>query len=103
MLAILLGLLYAPVRFFFEFLRLNETDPRYVGMTFAQWASIAAFAGALYAFVFVLRRGKPATRAEDLPAKAIGGRRDLGPRLSAKDLKDLDKPTKSEKPAKKKK
>ena len=94
MLAILLGLLYAPVRFFFEFLRLNETDPRYAGMTFAQWASIIAFGAAAYAFVHVLKRGKPAPRAEDLPPKAIGGRRGGGPRLTAKDLKDLDKPTK---------
>lgn len=103
MLAILLGLVYAPVRFFLEFLRLNETDPRYAGMTFAQWASIVAFGAAAYAFVYVLKHGKPAPRAEDLPPKAVGGRRDGGPRLSAKDLKDLDKPTRSEKPAKKNK
>jgi phosphatidylglycerol:prolipoprotein diacylglycerol transferase len=96
LLAILLGLLYAPVRFFFEFLRLNETDPRYAGLTFAQWASLLAFAAAGWAFVHVLRHGKPATRAEDLAPKQIGGRRDGGPRLTAKDLKDLDRPTKPE-------
>ena len=98
MLAILLGLFYAPVRFFFEFLRLNETDPRYAGMTFAQWASIVAFGAAAYALVYVLKNGKPAPRAEDLPPKAIGGRRDAGPRLTAKDLKELDKPAESTKP-----
>jgi len=91
MLAVLLGLLYAPVRFFLEFLRLNETDPRYAGLTFAQWMSILAFAAASYAFVHVLRKGKPATRAEDLPAKAIGGRRDGGPRLTAKDIREIEK------------
>lgn len=91
MLAILLGLFYAPVRFFLEFLRLNETDPRYAGMTFAQWASIAAFGAAAWAFVYVLRHGKPATPAADLPPKQVGGRRDAGPRLTAKDLKELDK------------
>lgn len=33
---------YAPVRFFLEFLRVNpEADPRYVGLTFAQWVSMA--------------------------------------------------------------
>jgi hypothetical protein len=39
----------------------------------------------------VLRKGKPATRAEDLPAKAIGGRRDGGPRLTAKDIREIEK------------
>ena len=101
MLAVLLGLFYAPVRFFMEFLRLNETDPRYLGMTFAQWASILAFGGAAWALVYILRQGKPATRAEDLPPKAVGGRRDLGPRLTAKDLKDLEKKPAPEKKKKK--
>lgn len=103
LLAVLLGLFYAPVRFFMEFLRLNETDPRYLGMTFAQWASIVAFGAAAWGFVHILRHGKPATRAEDLPPKAVGGRRDLGPRLTAKDLKELEKkPAPEKKPPEKK-
>ena len=41
LIAVLTGMLYAPVRFFLDFLRPEETDPRYLGLTFAQWASIA--------------------------------------------------------------
>ena len=33
---------YAPVRFFLDYLRINpDADPRYLTLTFAQWASIA--------------------------------------------------------------
>jgi phosphatidylglycerol---prolipoprotein diacylglyceryl transferase len=39
-----LALAYSVPRFLFEFLRLEQTDPRYAGLTFAQWACIAAFA-----------------------------------------------------------
>jgi hypothetical protein len=54
------GLLYAPVRFFLDFLRPEESDPRYGGLTFAQWASILFFAAAGYAAFRVLQSGKPA-------------------------------------------
>lgn len=91
LLAILTGALYAPVRFFLEYMRPNETDPRYVGLTFAQWSSILAFAVAIYALVRVLRHGKPAPLAEELGPKEVGGRRTVGPRLSGKDLKELEK------------
>lgn len=30
------------MRFFLEFLRLDTSDPRYGGLTFAQWCSLAA-------------------------------------------------------------
>ncbi|MBI2897702.1 MAG: prolipoprotein diacylglyceryl transferase [Deltaproteobacteria bacterium] len=43
----LLALLYAPVRFGLDFLRatgLGHSDPRYAGLTPAQWLSIATFA-----------------------------------------------------------
>lgn len=98
--AVLVGLLYAPVRFFLDFLRLNETDPRYLGLTFAQWASIGFFAAAAYFAVWLLRNGKPAPRAEELGPKQIGGRRDLGPRLTKKDLAEVEK-AKPAKPSKK--
>jgi phosphatidylglycerol:prolipoprotein diacylglycerol transferase len=69
-LAALVGVLYAPVRFFLDYLRLNSTDPRYASLTFAQWASIVAFAVALYVTVQVLRNGKPAPTTDDpLPVK----------------------------------
>ncbi len=44
-------LLYVPVRFFLDFLRLG--DARYGGLTFAQYAGIAGFAAAAF---FLLRR-----------------------------------------------
>lgn len=55
----LVGILYAPVRFFLDFLRPAETDPRYVGLTFAQWSSILAIGVAVYAAFRVLQNGKP--------------------------------------------
>jgi phosphatidylglycerol:prolipoprotein diacylglycerol transferase len=56
----LTGVLYAPVRFFLDFLRPDETDPRYAGLTFAQWASIVAFGAAVYVAFRVIKNGKPA-------------------------------------------
>jgi hypothetical protein len=52
--------LYAPVRFFLDYLRPEDTDPRYLGMTFAQWASILAFVVAVWAARRVLKNGEPA-------------------------------------------
>ena len=60
LLIVLTGLLYAPVRFGLDFLRPEETDPRYFGLTFAQWASIVAFGVAAYVAARVLRHGQPA-------------------------------------------
>ena len=60
LITVLTGVFYAPVRFFLDFLRPEETDPRYLGLTFAQWISIVAFAGAAAFAMRVLRGGKPA-------------------------------------------
>lgn len=38
-----LAVAYSVPRFLFEFLRPDVTDPRYAGLTFAQWASIGVF------------------------------------------------------------
>jgi len=57
---VLTGLLYAPVRFFLDFLRPADTDPPLWGLTFAQWSSILAFAVALYAGRRILQTGAPA-------------------------------------------
>jgi hypothetical protein len=57
---VLTGVLYAPVRFFLDFLRPEDTDPRYFGLTFAQWSSLLAFALALYVARRILQSGKPA-------------------------------------------
>jgi len=57
---VLTGVLYAPVRFFLDFLRPEDTDPRYVGLTFAQWSSILAFGVAVYAASRILKTGAAA-------------------------------------------
>lgn len=58
--AVLTGILYAPVRFFLDYLRPENSDPRHLGLTFAQWASILAFGVSVYVAARVLRNGKPA-------------------------------------------
>jgi phosphatidylglycerol---prolipoprotein diacylglyceryl transferase len=60
LIAVAAGLLYSPVRFLLDFLRPEETDPRHFGLTFAQWAAIAAFGIAAYAAAHVLKNGKAA-------------------------------------------
>jgi phosphatidylglycerol:prolipoprotein diacylglycerol transferase len=57
---VLTGVLYAPVRFFLDFLRPEDTDPRYLGLTFAQWSSILVFGVAVYAASRILKTGVPA-------------------------------------------
>jgi hypothetical protein len=59
-LTVLTGVLYAPVRFFLDFLRPEDTDPRYLGLTFAQWSSFLAFGLALYVARRILQTGAPA-------------------------------------------
>ena len=71
--AVLVGLFYAPVRFFLEYWRLNASDPRYFGFTFAQWCSIVAFVAAGYVAMVLWKRGKPALLAADLGGRP-GGR-----------------------------
>jgi len=90
LLAALTGLLYAPVRFILEFNRLNETDPRYLGFTFAQWMSIVAFVAGAVAVAKLLRDGKVRPLASELGPKQIGGRRGLGPRITRKHLSEIE-------------
>jgi hypothetical protein len=59
-LVVLTGVLYAPVRFFLEYLRPVETDARHMGLTFAQWCSIAAFGVSVYAASRIMKNGKAA-------------------------------------------
>ena len=53
-------MLYAVPRFFFEYLRWEETDPRYAGLTPAQWFSIAAFTAGATLVYRAYKKGKPA-------------------------------------------
>ncbi len=64
-LAALTGVLYAPVRFFLDYLRLDSTDPRYATLTFAQWSSIVALVVAVYVAIKVLRTGSAAPTTDD--------------------------------------
>ncbi len=89
LLAVLTVLLYAPARFFFEFLRLNESDPRYVGLTFAQWASLAALTVGAVAVATLIKRGKVAPMLAEL-GDAIGGRLDGKPKITRKHLAELE-------------
>ena len=57
---VLTGLLYAPVRFFLDYLRPETSDPRYLSLTFAQWSSVLAFGAAAYVAWKLLKNGKPA-------------------------------------------
>ena len=54
---VLTGLLYAPVRFFLDYLRPETSDPRYLGLTFAQWSSVLAFGAAAYVASKLLKNG----------------------------------------------
>lgn len=72
-LAVVTGLLYAPVRFVLEFWRLNQSDQRYVGLTFAQWCSIAAFGAAAFIAWKLAQRGKPHPLEAELGGR-VGGR-----------------------------
>ena len=80
------SLAYSPVRFAMDFLRIRGgegADPRYGGLTPAQWECVALFAYGLYMLFVVIRnkrRGieladalkvKPSVAAEDLPPGAV--------------------------------
>lgn len=55
---VLVCLAYTPVRFAFDFLRIEDganADPRYAGLTFAQWCCVAVFAYGIHLWVQVAR------------------------------------------------
>jgi phosphatidylglycerol---prolipoprotein diacylglyceryl transferase len=61
MIAVMAGVLYAPVRFFMDFLRPTGSDPRIAfDLTFAQVISIVAFAVAVYVLSKIIKNGAPA-------------------------------------------
>ncbi len=59
-------LLYGPVRFMLDYLRLSESDPRYFGLTFAQHVSLVTFLAGVYALWWVYKR--PAWTPVAVPA-----------------------------------
>ena len=92
---VITGFLYAPVRFFLEYLRLNEPDPRYAGFTFAQWCSIAATLVAAYVGIRLLKMGAPAPLAAELGGRP-GGRKATLAALAAEKEKGAKKDTKKD-------
>jgi phosphatidylglycerol---prolipoprotein diacylglyceryl transferase len=69
--AVLICVLYMPVRFFLDFLRPENTDPRYFGLTFAQHAAILIFSISLIVAVRVLLKGKAAAIIAPTPKLAL--------------------------------
>ena len=58
-----LAVAYSIPRFLFEFLRLPASDPRYLGLTFAQWISLVAFVAGI--ILLVRRPATPPTEATE--------------------------------------
>jgi phosphatidylglycerol:prolipoprotein diacylglycerol transferase len=98
---VMTGVLYAPVRFGLDFLRPEETDPRYIGLTFAQWASFLAFGAAAYVAVKVFANGAPAETVTQTSGEAAR-RMKLILKDAGDDKTDDDKKTAAGKPSKKK-
>jgi phosphatidylglycerol---prolipoprotein diacylglyceryl transferase len=67
---VLTGLLYAPVRFMLDYLRPEDSDPRHLGFTFAQWVSILAFAVAGYALMRIMKDGTAAVPVTETSGEA---------------------------------
>jgi phosphatidylglycerol:prolipoprotein diacylglycerol transferase len=97
-LIVLTGVLYAPVRFFMDYLRPPNSDPRHFGFTFAQWASILAFGASVYVAIKLLQNGKA---AETVAPTAGEAQERL--RMILKEDEEEAKKTKGKKPAAKKK
>ncbi|NVB80023.1 MAG: hypothetical protein HOV81_16635 [Kofleriaceae bacterium] len=100
---VLTGLLYAPVRFFLDFLRPEDSDPRHLGLTFAQWASILAFGVAAYALMRIMKTGKavePVTRTSgEAQARLKMILREEAEKLDAKAKAKSTPKTEAKKPA----
>jgi phosphatidylglycerol---prolipoprotein diacylglyceryl transferase len=74
-LAGLIATLYAPVRFLMDYLRLDVTDPRYFGLTFAQWTSVLTLGAGLFLLARSVIRPpslEEAVAADAAAAKAFG-------------------------------
>jgi phosphatidylglycerol---prolipoprotein diacylglyceryl transferase len=91
----LTGLLYAPVRFFMDYLRFSpESDPRYFSLTFAQWISIVAFGASIALLVKIAKNGKPGE-----PVTRTAGEAQARLKMILKDDEDKSKDTKAGKAA----
>jgi phosphatidylglycerol:prolipoprotein diacylglycerol transferase len=72
---------YSAPRFFLDFLRRTESDPRYLGLTFAQWACIA---GVLYGIHLIRRKvngvSVPVAVADPADARSVPTSKKPAPR-----------------------
>ena len=76
-----MAIAYAPVRFALDFLRVEEptglnaaVDPRYAGLTPAQWACFGLLTAGVYFFVRTLHRANaPGAFAPPPPPRELGG------------------------------
>ena len=87
----MLALVYSVPRFFFEFLRPEVTDPRYAGLTFAQWASIAAFLTGAYLIFGKVKARAEAVDESDEPEPAPAPARKPAPVAAKKKKKGKKK------------
>ena len=73
------ALMYGPPRFFFDYLRRPDTDPRFFGLTFGQYAAIATTAYGAYMVFWRLPRMErspldaPDPGRDDKPSSSDGG------------------------------
>jgi phosphatidylglycerol:prolipoprotein diacylglycerol transferase len=96
MIAVITGVLYAPVRFFMDFLRPEGSDPRIAfGLTFAQLSSILAFGVAVYVLMLIRKNGKP-----DTTITRTAGEAQARLRVILKDEDEKEKDTKEPSKAK---
>lgn len=75
-----MAILYAPVRYLMDYLRIEVTDPRYFGLTFAQWTSgLTLVIGVIIlARIIVKRPTLEEAVAKDVAAAKAGGGRGPG-------------------------
>jgi phosphatidylglycerol:prolipoprotein diacylglycerol transferase len=61
-----LAVSYSVPRFLLDFLRREVSDPRYAGLTPAQWSAIAAFAAGLAVLIYIARSSQPSGAVQRL-------------------------------------
>jgi phosphatidylglycerol:prolipoprotein diacylglycerol transferase len=84
MLAVIIGISYASLRFALDFLRLPSTEPVHAGLTAGQWGCVVTFGVAVVGLVRVLGVGHVAPLASELGGQPGGRRRSALPRAATR-------------------